>query len=214
MKHFKRMLPFFFTILLLSMSISIPILLFEIQDKALLHGVKTEPVSTKAEIDAKQIDISILDRLELMQEQNSNYVIVSRLRIKQIFEGGGVNQIKQVLKELEKLQQRNAFPDFKLKEALNYNNDLFQKLIFLSDQNWEVPVFIMTFTTKSVSFTVWVDADTNTIYQYRVNFREMPDSMDKKTVAKAFSDYLSISEGEFWTHYSFTNDGAIELQLK
>ncbi|MCQ4636501.1 hypothetical protein NE619_07150 [Anaerovorax odorimutans] len=212
MKQLKTILPFFLAILLLSLSISIPIILSAVQDKALLYRAKTETV-TKGNV--QKSNVSILDRLRLLY--NSETVFEYRAIVKDLDPKGYLEDesVQQVLKELEKLQERGGFPDFDLHEELKINGDIFSKSSLLSDDGWELPVYTLEFSTPTVTFNVWADADTYTIYQYEVKAPEtIRDTVDEETVAAVFSSYLSISTKQFKSLYSFTKGNRVSLKLQ
>lgn len=214
MKQIKRIVPFFLSVLLLSASILIPVFLFTVQDKALLHGVKTEAL---AKTSASKSSVSILKRLELLCNKNKSGALMSGTKIKGADKTVPLenNYIQQILKELEKLQNRGGFPKFNLRNDLKFNSTTLGTVIYSSNKGWQLPVYELSFIASGVVFEIWADADTYTIYQYKVKGpKAILDTIDKQTVPEVFSDYLSISAKQFKHFYSFTKKGTVELNLK
>lgn len=214
MNRFRTVLPCLIAGLLLSMSIAIPIVLSNVQDEALLSGVKTEAISQDTQNNRKKTGISISERLDLVRGGNVSRVSTYRtdkdpnnLSLKD-------EPVNQILQEAEKLQERGGFPVFDLRKGFQKNSNM-SKVTFISYEGWKVSIFILTVFVSDAVYDILADADTYTIYQYEVGLEkaaQMP--MDKKTVSAVFSDYLSISREQFKTLYSFSTDDRITLALR
>lgn len=211
-QQFKSMTPFLFAGLLLSLAIAVPILFFHAQDKALLHKINAETIPTGS---VPKSGISIVDRLKLMNNQSAVGMYSRTSSIMDEQEQLKSDYIQQILKEVEKLQALGGFPSFDLYKDLVLDSNELQKNFYISSEKWDVSVYEVFFSAANVQFGVRADADTYTIYQYEVKApAAILNTVDEKTIPKIFSDYLSISQAQYRSFYSFSKRDKMQMKLK
>lgn len=214
MKRFRTALPCVIAGLLLAMSIAVPIVLSEVQDKTLLQRVKTEPISQDTKHDRKKTGISILERLNLMGGGNTSKVssLASNWNLRKLSLKN--EYVKQILQEAETLQARGGFPAFDLRKGCQQGVSM-GNITYVSYKDWNVSIMVLSVSASDAVYEIWADADTYTIYQYDVKLKgTVKTDIDYKTVSEVFSDYLSINTEQFQSLYSFSKDGRISLDLK
>ena len=168
MKKYKHVFYFLTPICLLILIPLIPFALSKWDDERLLSSINIEEVNDKSQQAFQTSQLNTSEKIGLLSsfygENEQNIILVSQKETKL---NTHIHDIKShVQVELNKLQKLNIFPVIDFEN--DYNSYSYITRVYSQPTNPEksVVVDIITYSSKDGFIEIWIDAQTQTIYQY------------------------------------------------
>ena len=198
LKKYKHIFYFLIPICLL-----IPFALSKWDDERLLSSIDIEDINDKSQQAFQTSKLNILEKIELLSsyygENEQNIILVSQKETKL---NTHIHDIKShVQVELKKLQKLNIFPNIDFENDYNSYSYITRVYSQPTDPEKSVVVDIITYSSKNSFIEIWIDAQTQTIYQYLFYADQFFTVPSQKSHSIFGHQYLHISEEDIQKYY-------------
>ena len=203
MKKYKHVFYFLTPICLLILIPLIPFALSKWDDERLLSSINIEEVNDKSQQAFQTSQLNTSEKIGLLSsfygENEQNIILVSQKETKL---NTHIHDIKShVQVELNKLQKLNIFPVIDFEN--DYNSYSYIPRVYSQPTNPEksVVVDIITYSSKDGFIEIWIDAQTQTIYQYLFYSDQFFTVPSQESHSVFGHQYLHISEEDIQRYY-------------
>lgn len=181
----------------------IPFALSKWDDERLLSSIDIEDINDSSQQAFQTSKLNILEKIELLSsyygENEQNIILVSQKETKL---NTHIHDIKShVQVELKKLQKLNILPNIDFENDYNSYSYITRVYSQPTDPEKSVVVDIITYSSKSGFIEIWIDAQTQTIYQYLFHADQFFTVPNQKSHSIFGHQYLNISEEDIQKYY-------------
>lgn len=216
MKKYKIIFKFVSAIILLIMIPLLPLSISKLKDDNLLGHLQIETVKRDNDKNIQTSDLSIVEKLKLISSYGyeDNKIIVTS----QVEDMNDLNvaSIRKVINdELGVLQGLGILTNFSFDESYTCNNFITKRYSDVVDAKQSVSLYQVSFINEENFFQVWIDKETNKIFQYDYSSKKYV-VVDSKLLAVFGKDYLGISLDDaqrYFTMYVDEKMNAIHISL-
>lgn len=216
MKKYKIIFKFVSAIILLIMIPLLPLSISKLKDDNLLGHLQIETVKRDNDKNIQTSDLSIVEKLKLISSYGyeDNKIIVTS----QVEDMNDLNvaSIRKVINdELGVLQGLGILTNFSFDESYTCNNFITKRYSDVVDAKQSVSLYQVSFINEENFFQVWIDKETNKVFQYDYSSKKYV-VVDSKLLAVFGKDYLGISLDDaqrYFTMYVDEKMNAIHISL-
>lgn len=194
----------------------LPLSISKLKDDNLLGHLQIETVKRDNDKNIQTSDLSIVEKLKLISSYGyeDNKIIVTS----QVEDMNDLNvaSIRKVINdELGVLQGLGILTNFSFDESYTCNNFITKRYSDVVDAKQSVSLYQVSFINEENFFQVWIDKETNKVFQYDYSSKKYV-VVDSKLLAVFGKDYLGISLDDaqrYFTMYVDEKMNAIHISL-
>lgn len=207
MKRFKNVIKFVAAIALLMVIPMVPLTVSQLQDNKMLGQLQVEKVKNESNHEMQVSKLNIEEKLALISDYKTrvrNIVVTNQI---QDMSEENVTKIKMIIiEQLTVMKGLGILKDFDFNETYVCRSYILKRYRNIVDVNENVSVYQLAFLGEEGSFEVWLDADTNKIYQYSYVNKQYITSNDELLFVFG-TEYLGLDKESVY-RYLYSNNEA------
>lgn len=215
-KKCKIVMKFTIAVILLVMIPWIPTVASTYQDNNLIGRLRVETVKKEREEEIQTSNLSIVEKVELINSygfKNSNMIVTSQI---EDMSDQNIALIKgKINEQIKMLQESGIFIGLNLDDSYTCYEFVVRRYSDVVDANQSVSLYQVSLMSDSSYFRVWLDKETNKIFQF--NYSSRQQNVKGIDVFNAFGvEYLGLSidkVNEYLISYDDINKNYIYVSI-
>lgn len=217
MKTYKHIFYFFIPICLLILIPLTPFALSKWDDEKILSSIGIEDINETSTQTYQTSRLNTSQKIKLLSsfygENEDNIILVSQKETK--LNAHMQNITSHVQAEISKLQKLNIIPNIDFQNDFNSYSYITRVFSHPTDPKKSVIIDIITYSSKTSFIDIWIDAQTQTIYQYLFYTDESFIVPSQESDFLFGLEYLHISKEDIQKYYyTISNENNFHIGIK